>query len=491
MKLEVLKNEEKQMNLIMFGSNIAIAISAFVFVTLFLGGTAKDAIVFSAAGAAIIIKLLEGVLGNYAKYLYVSIYPVLGPVIIVFGNDGRFGAMTHAYMLILIMSIAYYDKSVVAVSAVSTLAANIIGILLFTDSFLLMHNLPIWIFIGIVYILAFILSYIISARTYKLFLNLEVKESETMDLMGRVRTAVNQLVESSEKIYGALDQFNGLSGKIAEYSKEIAEGSSNQVEEVNQGLSRFHELSDKIIDSEEKIEKAVQSMGELKENNSIGLSCMEGLSQKFVENKQSTKEATEKIEVLSKKSQSIADIINVIHQIAQQTNLLALNAAIEAARAGEAGKGFAVVADEIKKLSEESSDSTQKIDNILKEVVQIVENTKHTMDYNNTVVEESDERLNTAVDAFSKIVSSSNEVIEITDALSSELRTIADIKDVLLDSMKRLEEVSEKSAASTSEVSASTEEQARTIGDIMISMEAIQSSTDRLAARLNTVLKES
>ncbi len=50
----------------------------------------------------------------------------------------------------------------------------------------------------------------------------------------------------------------------------------------------------------------------------------------------------------------------------KQTTLLGLNASIESARAGEYGKGFAVVAQEIRKLSNTSKDSIDKIDGIIK-----------------------------------------------------------------------------------------------------------------------------
>lgn len=64
MKPEILKNEEVQMNKIMFLIMLFIPVAAFSFVMLFLQGTGIDAVVFVIIGMAILIKLFEKKLGG-------------------------------------------------------------------------------------------------------------------------------------------------------------------------------------------------------------------------------------------------------------------------------------------------------------------------------------------------------------------------------------------------------------------------------------------
>jgi len=67
------------------------------------------------------------------------------------------------------------------------------------------------------------------------------------------------------------------------------------------------------------------------------------------------------VQQLAQTTQNIGDVVKFVRQIAEQTNLSALNAAIEAAKAGETGKGFAVVAYKIRKLAEQTKESTAVI----------------------------------------------------------------------------------------------------------------------------------
>jgi len=67
-------------------------------------------------------------------------------------------------------------------------------------------------------------------------------------------------------------------------------------------------------------------------------------------------------------SKQTNEITSFIKGISRQTNLLGLNASIEAARAGQHGAGFNIVAQEVRKLSDQTDESTKKIETSLESV---------------------------------------------------------------------------------------------------------------------------
>ena len=76
MELNILKNEEKRVNLIMFLFLVAIPIIATVYVMIFNNGASKDTIALIISAAGLLIKLFERKLGQYAKYFYIAALPL-------------------------------------------------------------------------------------------------------------------------------------------------------------------------------------------------------------------------------------------------------------------------------------------------------------------------------------------------------------------------------------------------------------------------------
>lgn len=481
MELEILKNEEKRTNFVMFLFYSAVPVVAFLYVFLFNGGTARDSIVLIMVAVNLIIKALEKPIGKYAKYLYVSILPVCGAITIVFGTPAAYGAMAEAYFLILFLAVSYYDLSVVKVYTIVLIVSNGGALLLFPAAYRAMYTFPIWIFILMVYVLAVLAAAMIILRARSLFLDVEKKEGEMETLIGNVRQAFTGIQESTDHIHEALSGFKQSTQDIAGSTEAISGSAAMQTEEVNGSIAIFNSLNDKIQASEQQVTITMGNMDQLKEKNDEGIASISELSAKFAENIKATKEAADGVATLTQKSTLIAGIVESINQIAKQTNLLALNAAIEAARAGEAGKGFAVVADEINGLSLESANATKEIDSILKDIMSTIEDTNQIMDKNGVIVKESSDKLDDTVKIFETMIQSSDEALSVIGDLKNELVGMVDIKDGLMNSMDKLEQISEKAAETTTEISMATEQQVSGVEDILKSLEIVQGGIERLA----------
>ncbi len=171
--------------------------------------------------------------------------------------------------------------------------------------------------------------------------------SDTSGIMTEMSSSINKVQEQVEyqarTVMEAVNQVSAVSEDIGSLDNLI----TVQVNEVTQASTTVEEIVSNIASVNGIVDKMAASFGNLESN------VRNGSEKQVVVN--------DRIIKIQDESAMLEEANTVIQGIAEQTNLLAMNAAIEAAHAGEAGKGFSVVADEIRKLSEDSSEQSQKI----------------------------------------------------------------------------------------------------------------------------------
>jgi methyl-accepting chemotaxis protein len=285
-------------------------------------------------------------------------------------------------------------------------------------------------------------------------------------MIQKVMETSEQVAASSEELTASSEQTSKAAEQITEAIQQVANGSDRQTVSLEESSKALEEVTLGINNIAENSSLVAEAGAQTSERAKQGEAYVEETVKQINTIHSSVNESGEVIKLLDNRSKQIGEITKVITDIANQTNLLALNAAIEAARAGEHGKGFAVVADEVRKLAEQSQQSSTQITELI-------------VDIQKDMV-----RSNDSMNRVKKDVLEGLGIVEKTQVSFKEILVEMNKMGAQIDDMAA---TAEQMSASAEQVSASTNGITSISRDTSIHSQSVASSSDEQLASMEEI----
>ena len=264
-------------------------------------------------------------------------------------------------------------------------------------------------------------------------------------LVGKLRASLKNVVDEANTIASAAEEFSTMNEQL----RSRAEEQAVQAQAIS---ASAEEMSSIVTEVGKNIESANKFAEEVKNSAHTGSKVVEdaivGIKEAFA----IVQEVSPTINALSKSSEKIGEIVELIKGIADQTKMLALNAGIEAARAGEHGRSFAVVADEVKKLAIKTTEAASEVSNILSQIQANVALAVSSMNKSMDAVENGFKQAINAGEELKKIVAGVEEIAEMLSRIASASEQQSSAIDQVTKSVFHIAQVADEFKESASHI---------------------------------------
>jgi methyl-accepting chemotaxis protein len=267
------------------------------------------------------------------------------------------------------------------------------------------------------------------------------------DEVGRMLRDVEHMNQSLSRTVQEVTQaaftVAGSAGQLSQGTLDLSDRTQQQASAIEETASAVEQMTSSVKNNAANARRANE------EAHQTARAAEEG--------GQVVERTVQAMEEVTASSRKIADIINVVNEIAFQTNLLALNAAVEAARAGEAGRGFAVVAGEVRSLAGRSASAAKEIQGLITDSVGKVEQSGELVHESGRILKEIIASVRSVADTVAEITAASGEQAQGIDEIN---RAVA-----------QMDQGVQQNAALVEEASSTSEEMADAARDLRAKMQ--------------------
>lgn len=282
------------------------------------------------------------------------------------------------------------------------------------------------------------------------------------ELREHLAAIVSQIKEQSQLLYNASAELDTNAShttttveSVEAAVNEIATGATSQASETQKATDDILHMGNMIEHTNGQVESLTNTANLMRRSSDEAATTLNELDQ-------INKQAIESIDIIYEQTNTtnasalkIREATSLIASIAEETNLLSLNASIEAARAGEAGRGFAVVASQIQKLAEQSNDSTNQIDEIIRNLIADSQKAVETMAKVREIMNRQSENVQRTGLVFKQVRDGIGHSISGVGEIATKTNQLDEARTDVVGVVQNLTSIAEQNAASTEETSAS------------------------------------
>lgn len=331
----------------------------------------------------------------------------------------------------------------------------------------------------------------LSKRTKKLLQNAVSAEEQKLSLE-RIIALTDKSYEVSNNLVASVKVLSEVTNHAIQSNEEITKKTSSIVNDSQQTIRYVDEAGAIVSNVSSELNSIAKDNIEIskvsKETMILTGSNTENMKDAANEMQRIdkvTKESKAIITRLGEKSNEIANIAEVIRNIATNTNLLSLNASIESARAGEQGKGFAVVAEQIRALAEQSQKAAGNISDLIKTVLEDTSEAVNSMDMNAKIVENGLALISKADLSSEEVTKSITKVNTMAQNIASLSTTVATDGEKISKAVEGISKLTINSLEELKTIQKASEEQLAAMNEVAVSVGSIHTTSDELLKVVN------
>lgn len=300
-----------------------------------------------------------------------------------------------------------------------------------------------------------------------------------------ISTNAKSLLEASEMLGTAADKTNGTMSEVRVAVNQIVENSTEQAQNSQNTSDHMKIMGEKITETVSEVESLDHNAVSMQESSTKASDTLTRLREINQDVERIISEVQEQTNRTNDSVQRIYEATTFIASIAEETNLLSLNASIEAARAGESGRGFAVVADQIKKLAEQSNQSSTEIEEITKTLMADSSKSVEIMQQMKEIMTNQSESMQDTQSIVSEVLGEIGSSMHSIEQIKGSTKRLENSRNEVVQAVDELSQIAEDNVNSTRKTYDETQEVVDTFEQLYQSAAQLREIADKLVAGID------